>query len=96
MAYSYSYCIILLASPSHSTETTEEHQPIQEFSSFELKSITLNYKELIGVGGYGKVYKGSLSSSSIAVKVLHTASYDIDQSVYHRNNYTLLILEQSM
>lgn len=51
-----------------------EEKPIQEFSDLDLEQITSKFVELIGVGQFGKCYKGSIDGAPVVVKVLHEAS----------------------
>ena len=43
---------------------------IREFTEAEVERATNGYRELIGTGGFGSVYKGKLQYADVAVKVL--------------------------
>jgi hypothetical protein len=53
-------------------QSTESLQGLREFSSAEILGATANFSELVGKGGFGKVYKGNYHHSCVAVKVLNT------------------------
>ncbi|XP_048133015.1 rust resistance kinase Lr10-like [Rhodamnia argentea] len=72
--------VISLAPSSISTEHNQElldeftNLMPRRFSLEELPSITNNYEELLGSGGYGDVYKGKLPDGTpVAVKLLRNA-----------------------
>ncbi|KAJ3700848.1 hypothetical protein LUZ61_004553 [Rhynchospora tenuis] len=46
----------------------------------ELKKITWSFREKLGKGGFGTVYKGCLSDSTlVAVKILHNSTSNVEQ-----------------
>ena len=47
---------------------------IREFTEAEVERATNGYRELIGTGGFGSVYKGKLQYADVAVKVLNPVS----------------------
>ncbi|URE38546.1 U-box domain-containing protein [Musa troglodytarum] len=56
-----------------------------EFSYLELKQATQNFNNslMIGEGGYGKVYKGFLRNTTVAIKMLHPESLQ-GQDEFHQ------------
>jgi hypothetical protein len=73
----------------------EEKNPLQidirRFTYAELKLITNDFKTVVGKGGFGIVYHGTLENSDeVAVKVLMETSIaestDFLPEVYHRTN----------
>ncbi|XP_030968231.1 putative leucine-rich repeat receptor-like serine/threonine-protein kinase At2g19230 [Quercus lobata] len=73
----------------------------QQYSYFEVVSITNNFKTIIGEGGFGKVYLGKLKDETqVAVKLLSTSSYQgykefraeaqLLMRVHHRNLVSLV------
>ena len=59
--------------------------PDTEFSASELEQATRHFDEAhkIGEGGFGCVYKGSLRSTTVAIKLLHPESLQ-GQSEFHQ------------
>ena len=49
-------------------------EAVREFSEKELSSVTNNYKEKVGKGAFGIVFKGTLQHVPVAIKVLDPVS----------------------
>ncbi|KAI3521451.1 hypothetical protein L1887_10917 [Cichorium endivia] len=72
----------------------------QKFTYSEIKSITDNFKIVIGKGGFGEVYKGCIGDVQVAVKMLSESSLQGDKefqaeaylllSVHHKNLTSLV------
>ncbi|CAH1429667.1 unnamed protein product [Lactuca virosa] len=72
----------------------------QKFTYSEIKSITDNFKVVIGKGGFGEVYHGYIGDVQVAVKMLSASSQQGDKefqaeanllmSVHHKNLTTLV------
>ncbi|XP_038896233.1 putative leucine-rich repeat receptor-like serine/threonine-protein kinase At2g19230 [Benincasa hispida] len=77
-------CLVLLliykkSKKKNSVKSTEEKislkQKHREYSYSEVVSITNNFRDIIGEGGFGKVYKGALKDKTlVAVKLLSSTS----------------------
>ena len=72
-------------------EETPLHIDIRRFTYAELKLITNNFQSIIGKGGFGMVYHGTLENGDeVAVKVLMETSIaestDFLPEVYHKTN----------
>ncbi|GKC59984.1 leucine-rich repeat transmembrane protein kinase protein, partial [Tanacetum coccineum] len=46
----------------------------QHYTYFEVRSITKNFKTVIGKGGFGTVFRGSIGDNQVAVKILSESS----------------------
>lgn len=58
-----------------SKEKISLKQKHREYSYSEVVSITNNFRDIIGEGGFGKVYKGTLKDQTmVAVKLLSSTS----------------------
>lgn len=44
---------------------------VRRFTKSEIEQATSSFKDLIGMGGFGKVYRGSFHGLEVAVKVFH-------------------------
>ncbi|XP_030491454.2 putative leucine-rich repeat receptor-like serine/threonine-protein kinase At2g19230 isoform X1 [Cannabis sativa] len=72
----------------------------QQFTLSEIEGITNNFERVIGEGGFGKVYYGSLNGNSVAVKMLSKLSIQGHRQfhaelklllrVHHKNLTTLV------
>nr|KAJ0209479.1 hypothetical protein LSAT_V11C400195460 [Lactuca sativa] len=72
----------------------------QKYTYSEIKSITDNFKVVIGKGGFGEVYHGYIGDVQVAVKMLSASSQQGDKefqaeaylllSVHHRNLTSLV------
>ncbi|KAI3766495.1 hypothetical protein L2E82_16558 [Cichorium intybus] len=72
----------------------------QKFTYSEVKSITDNFKVVIGKGGFGQVYHGYIGDAQVAVKMLSESSLQGDKefqaeaylllSVHHKNLTSLV------
>lgn len=63
------------------------------YKSSELRAATNDFddkKNLIGKGGFGKVYKGNLRTAHAAVKVLSQVFYNFNLEVHTINNNVTL------
>ena len=72
-------------------EDTPVHTDIRRFTYTELKLITNDFQSIIGKGGFGIVYHGTLENGDeVAVKVLMETSIaeskDFLPEVYHKTN----------
>ncbi|CAH8296808.1 unnamed protein product [Eruca vesicaria subsp. sativa] len=54
--------------------TTFANKKSKRFKYSEVIKMTNNFQSVIGIGGFGKVYRGTVNSSEVAVKVLSQSS----------------------
>ena len=63
-----SLCTFLKASPSSLSGTI-----VREFTNAEVQAATSSLANVVGKGGFGKVYKGTYQGSDVAVKVFEVS-----------------------
>ncbi|GLJ14501.1 hypothetical protein SUGI_0234560 [Cryptomeria japonica] len=78
----------------------EYHRLAVEYTEEEIKAATNNYSTLIGKGGFGSVFFGTLSGYDVAVKILSSTSnqgqqeFEIEVTLlcrlYHKNLVNLI------
>ncbi|XP_057865881.2 putative leucine-rich repeat receptor-like serine/threonine-protein kinase At2g14440 isoform X1 [Cryptomeria japonica] len=92
--------------PPEETDGVEEghakeyHRLAIEYTEEEIKAATNNYSTVIGVGGFGSVFFGTLSGYNVAVKILSSTSNQGQQEfqnevtllcrLYHKNLISLI------
>ena len=54
---------------------------MREFVVAELEQATCNFADVVGKGGFGKVYRGTYHHQPVAVKVLNTVIVDLQREM---------------
>lgn len=67
----------------------------QHYTYLEVQSITKNFKTVIGKGGFGTVFRGSIGDNQVAVKILSESSSQGYKEFQAEVNYYAVLLSPS-